>query len=135
MEKKYEKDKVNVSKVTKPLPCKLTEAEITKYGRDIARANANHESLVNEAKSVAKEYAGKIAEQNAIISTLWPRVHSGIETRPVECEVEMNWTHLTVKIRRMDTGELIEPCRPMKEEEKQMVLPGSGMAGDDKDVQ
>ena len=62
-----------------------------------------------------------MAEQNAIVGKLSPRIHSGIETRDVQCVQETNWTRLTVKIVREDTGEIVE-SRPMREEEKQMEL-------------
>lgn len=114
-------DKTAVRKVTKALPCTLNDDEILKYGRDIARAHAERERIATEAKSVAKDYSSKVAEQDAIIGKLSPRVHSGIETRDVECEETKNWSKGTVIVRRNDTGETVE-ARPMREEEKQVEI-------------
>jgi hypothetical protein len=134
MSQKNRTDKSVTRKVTKPLPCHLTDEEVLKYGREVARATTERDRIASEAKSVAKDYASKVAEQNAIVGKLSPRIHSGIETRDVQCVQETNWTKLTVKITREDTGEIVE-CRPMREEEKQMELnPGEKQdAAEDKD--
>ncbi len=109
--------------LTKPLPVKLTDAEVLKYGRDAARAISDKERIESDFDSVKAEYKGNIAEQQAIVSKLSPRIHSGIETREVECEEEKNWNNSTVTLRRLDTDEVID-CRPMREDEKQMELIG-----------
>ena len=114
-------DKTLTRKVTKALPCKLTDDEVLKYGRDIARAVSDRERIDGELNSVKADYKGKLAEQEAIIGKLSPRVHSGIETREVECEEVKNWTRGTVTVIRQDTGERIED-RPMREDEKAMQL-------------
>lgn len=107
--------------VTKALPVKLSEQEVTQYGRDMDRAHADRNRIENEFDSVKAEYKGKISEQEAIIEKLSPRIHSGIETRDVECSEVKNWTKATVTVTRTDTGEVIE-SRPMREDEKQMQI-------------
>jgi hypothetical protein len=107
--------------VTKPLPVKLTDEEILKYGRDCARAKADRDNLVSEAKSVAKDYAAQVAEQDAIVAKLAPRINSGKETRDVVCVEVRNWNTGRVSVTRTDTNELIED-RPMKEDEKQREM-------------
>ena len=121
-------DKTAVSKVTKALPVHLTEPEILQYGRDVARAVSDRERIKEEGKSIAKDYASKVAEQEAIIGKLSPRIHSGIETRDIECRQTKNWTRGTVQIIRTDTEEIVE-SRPMREDEKQVEL--AGVAGSD----
>ena len=121
MSKTNRADKSVTRKVTKPLPCHLTDEEVLKYGREVARATTERDRIASEAKSVAKDYASKVAEQNAIVGKLSPRIHSGIETRDVECVEVKNWTKLTVSVTRQDTGEVIE-SRPMREDEKQAEL-------------
>jgi len=108
-------------RVTKPMPVKLTDAEVLKYGRDAARAVADRTRIEAEFDSVKADYKSKIGEQTAIIGKLSPRIHSGIETRDVECEEVRNWTKGTVTVTRMDTGEVVE-SRPMREDEKQMEV-------------
>ena len=127
--KSREPDKMITTRVTKALPVNLTDDEVLKYGRDIARAHAERDNIASRAKSVAKDYASKVSEQDAIIGKLSPRVHSGIETRDVECEEIKNWTAATVTITRLDTGEVIE-SRPMREDEKEMQLSVASQSGD-----
>ncbi len=114
-------DKVISRMVTKALPVNLTEAEVLQYGRDVARAVSDKVRIEAEFDSVKADYKGKIAEQEAIVSKLSPRIHSGKETRDVECREVKNWTRMTVTITRTDTCEEIE-SRPMREDEKQMEI-------------
>jgi len=115
------KEKVVRRKITKALPVRLTDAEVLQYGRDAARAVSDRERIESELASVKADYKGKIEEQSAIVSKLSPRIHSGIETREVECEEVRNWTKAVVTVTRWDTGETIE-SRPMREDEKQMEV-------------
>jgi hypothetical protein len=114
-------DKMMTRKVTKALPCNLTEPEVTHYGREMARALSDKARIETEFDSVKQDYKGKIGEQQAIVEKLSPRIHSGIETRDVECQEVKNWTKLTVTVTRLDTGDVIE-SRPMREDEKQVEL-------------
>jgi len=120
---KTAQDRVLRRKVTKALPCKLTEQEVTAYGRDLARAYTERERIAKELTSVKEDYKAKIGEQEAAIGKFTSRVHSGIETREVECEETKNWTRATVEVVRLDTYEPIE-SRPMREDEKQMEMSG-----------
>ena len=116
------KDNGIVSKdVTKPLAVVLTEQEVLQYGRDCARAQADRDRIISEAKSVAKDYAAQVSEQDAIIAKLSPRINSGKETRDIMCYQVSNWNTARVMVSRSDTGEVIED-RPMREEEKQREL-------------
>lgn len=115
------KDKTVRRMVTKALPVNLTEAEVLQYGRDVARAVSDKTRIEAEFDSVKADYKGKIAEQEAIVSKLSPRIHSGKETRDVECSEVKNWTRMTVTVTRIDTMEDIE-SRPMREDEKQMEI-------------
>jgi hypothetical protein len=119
-------------KVTKALPCKLTEPEILQYGRDMAHAMSERERVQAELDSVKQEYKARLEEYSATINKLSGRVNSGIETRDVACLEVKDWTDATVRITRLDTSEDVE-ARPMREDEKQMELtdvPAAGAAGD-----
>jgi hypothetical protein len=116
-------DKTLTRKVTKSLACKLTEAEVLQYGRDMAQEHAEYNRIEGEMKSVQKEYKAKLEEKEANISKLSGRVHSGIEARDVACTETKNWTAGTVYTVRLDTMEVIED-RPMREDEKQMEIGG-----------
>lgn len=108
-------------KVTKALPCKLSEEEVLKYGRDLGRAYADKSRVETELDGIKAEYKGRVKEQDALIEKLSARVHSGIETRDVACMEVKNWTEGTVEVRRLDTNEIVE-SRPMREDEKQMEI-------------
>jgi len=108
-------------KVTKALPCQLTEAEILKYGRDMAHAMSERDRVQAEFDSVKQEYKARIEEHSANINKLSGRVNSGIETRDVACEEVKDWTDGTVTVARLDTGEIVE-ARPMREDEKQTEI-------------
>lgn len=110
-------------KVTKALPCKLTDAEMFQYGKDVGHAFAERERIKGEFDAVKQDYKGKIEEQSAQIGKLSGRLHSGIETRDVACIEVKNWTHGTFTVTRTDTDEIIE-SRPMREDEKQMEING-----------
>jgi len=118
-------EKVVSRKITKSLPCKLKDDEVLKYGRDLARAHAELDRINNELDSIKADYKGKISEQDSLIGKLSVRVHSGVETREVECEELRNWTKARLSVIRKDTGEVIED-RPMREDEKQMEVSLSG---------
>lgn len=131
--KKAAADKMITRMVTKALPCNLTEPEVLQYGRDIARAHSDKDRIENEFDSVKADYKGKISEQDSIIAKLSPRVHSGIETRDVECTEVKNRTKATVQIKRNDTNDVIE-SRPMREDEKQMQIGGISEDAPDNDT-
>lgn len=121
MTKKKTSDKTMARKVTKSLPCRLTDAEMLQYGKDLARAYSETARINGELDAIKQDYKGKIAEEEATIGKISGRVHSGIETRDIECEEVKNWTAATVTVTRLDTGESIEE-RPMREDEKAMEL-------------
>ena len=108
-------------KVTKALPCKLTETEILQYGRDMAHAMSERDRVQGEFDSVKQEYKAKLEEYAANINKLSGRVNSGIETRDVACEEVKDWTEGVVTIERLDTFEKVE-SRPMREDEKQTEI-------------
>jgi hypothetical protein len=115
------KDKTLTRKETKNLPCKLTEAEVLAYGRDLAGKHAEYSRIEGEFTALKTEFKGKLEEVDARISTLASRVQSGQEYRDVETIETKNWTKLTVSSIRTDTGEVIQN-RPMREDEKQAEL-------------
>lgn len=115
------KQKTMRRNVTKSLPVKLTDEEVLKYGRDVARAVSDRGRIEIELDSVKADYKGKISEQDGIIGKLSPRIHSGIETREVACEEVKDWKKGTVTVTRLDTLDVIED-RPMREDEKQIQL-------------
>jgi len=108
-------------KVTKQLQCKLSEAEVLAFGRELAGAHAEKNRVQAQLDAVKADYKGKIEEQLGRISSLSAKVHSGIETRDVECVMEKNFETGRVTVVRLDCGKIIED-RPMREDEKQMEL-------------
>lgn len=118
---KPEKAKQLKRNVTKSLSVKLTDDEVLKYGRELARAHSDRARIEASLDSIKAEYKGKITEQEGIIEKLSPVIHSGTESRDVKCEELKDWVTGTVKVTRLDTMEVIED-RPMREDEKQVQL-------------
>jgi len=121
MSKKKQPDKTMTTKITKSLPCELDDTEILGYGRELATAHAERDRIDDEFDAVKKDYKAKLGEQDAAIAKFSGRVHSGMETREVECVEVKNWTTAKVTTTRTDTSKSIED-RPMREDEKQLEL-------------
>lgn len=115
-------DKVQVRKETKQLACKLTEAEVTQYGRDLAGCHSDYARVEAEFAAIKSDYKGKLEGIDAKIGMFSGRISSGLESRDVACEETRNWTLALVRTIRTDTGEQLEQ-RPMREDEKQMEIP------------
>lgn len=115
------KDKTLTRRETSSLSCKLTEAEILAYGRDLASKHAEYARIESQFTAMKTEFKGKLEEVEARLATLANRIQSGEEYRDVETLETKNWSVLTVTRTRTDTGEVLE-SRPMREDEKQQEL-------------
>lgn len=116
-------DKIQTRKETRQLACKLTEPEVTQYGRDLAAKHAENNGITADLTKMKTEFKGKLETVAASIGLLSGRIQSGVEYRDVACEETRNWTLGLVTVIRTDTGEEITR-RPMREDEKQMEIPG-----------
>lgn len=113
---------IRVEKVTKNLPCKLTEAELKDFGRKLAvkcEDIAAEESRQKDQKSEMKARLDGMESERAQLAIVVRRQE---EQRDVECTETFDYELGKVTIVRTDTGDEIR-VRPMTTEERQQVLP------------
>lgn len=110
--------------IEKELPVILTADERDQRGREMA--NVHHELTENaEAKKKAtKVYADKEKALKKRLSDLASAVRTGTEMRPVQCDEELEPRQNTRRLRRRDTGAVVEE-RALTAEERQLTMPGS----------
>lgn len=109
------------------LPCKLTEAEFLDRSRELA--STTEDITTETARQTAQKAQMKedLAALAARQSRLARAVARGEEYRDVEISIEPDENALLVRTWRTDTQELLE-TRPMREDERQRVLPGVEVA-------
>lgn len=113
---------IRIAKVTKDLPCKLTESELKEFGRKLAvkcEDIAAEESRQKDQKSEMKARLDGMESERSILALVVRRQE---EQRDVECEEEFNYESGKVTVSRTDTGEELR-VRPMTNEERQQPLP------------
>jgi len=100
----------------------LTPDEERYFGKEIARARQELAAVNDELDEVKSQFKSKIEscekEQNRFMVLL----NNGYEYRQVECEVVNDYKAGTVRVTRMDTGELVEE-RAMNDIDRQRELP------------
>lgn len=113
---------IRIEKVTKNLPCKLTEAELKEFGRKLAvkcEDIAAEESRQKDQKSEMKARLDGMESERSIFALVVRRQE---EQRDVEVEELFDYEAGKVIQTRLDTGEEIR-VRPMTNEERQQPLP------------
>src|SRR5688500_12251552 len=113
---------VRVEKITKNLPCKLTETELKDFGRKLAvkcEDIAAEESRQKDQKSEMKARLDGMESERASLAIIVRRQE---EQRDVEVSETFDYELGKVTQTRMDTGEEIR-VRAMTNEERQQVLP------------
>ena len=101
------------------LPCKLSEKDRAEAADKLATAIQRVESLELEKKAKVAEFKSQIDGQKERIHSLTVEVKDGVAQRPVDCELQLNYSKLTATLTRLDIMEIVEE-RTMTEEEKQM---------------
>jgi hypothetical protein len=117
-----------MKRVTKELPCQLTEEEKRLRGRELASEVRKKLKLEDERKASAAEFKERKEEIDGTIVRLSNVVNSGIEPRQIECEERPNYHDRTVEIWRLDLEEQAG-SRPMEPHELQAeikLLKGEG---------
>lgn len=113
---------VRIQKVTKNLPCKLTETELKEFGRKLAvkcEDIAAEESRQKDQKSEMKARLDGMESERSIFALVVRRQE---EQRDVEVEEMFDYVTGKVIQTRLDTGEELR-VRPMSNEERQQPLP------------
>lgn len=111
-----------IEKITKNLPCKLTEVELKEFGRKLAvkcEDIAAEESRQKDQKSEMKARLDGMESERATLAIVVRRQE---EQRDVEVEEFYDYAAGKVTQTRLDTGEKIR-VRPMTNEERQQPLP------------
>lgn len=101
-----------VTKDSELLPVKLTEAEVTEFGRQMARRDRDLSVLETEKKFAVEEFKGKILKVTGDISDLAMKIRDGQEYRLVETETTYDLRSATSTTKRTDSGEVVR-CNAM----------------------
>ena len=116
-----EKEKISTKQQTEFLRCNLTEREIAVAADDLAKFLDDGSALETQLISVKADFKAKLERCEADIKIKQRLVRDKCEYRDIECDVEYNYSTLTVKITRKDTKEIVED-RKMTLGEKQMTM-------------
>lgn len=100
------------------LPHTLTPDEIEDRAREIAGLHQEMARVDAERKAAAGVFRVKLKELDARMTELAVVLESGVEHRDVEVFVERDQIEKLLRIRRADTGEIVE-SRAMSEEDLQ----------------
>ena len=113
---------VKIVKQTRFLSCAFTEAELRGFAADMARAFAEKQRHVAQAKTAAAFAKGQIEAAEERIGKAARKLNTGHEERPVECEISLLYDTGRAVVLRCDTGDFVED-RAMTTEERQTELP------------
>jgi hypothetical protein len=103
------------------LPVQLTEDELRAKGRQQASAMIEYTALEGEKRELVAELGTRLKSKRKELDRLAVEVRTGLESRPVECELVPIWGSHTVVTVRRDTGEQID-TRQMTAPERQLEL-------------
>lgn len=116
-----ESEKPKLAVVTKNLKIKLTEDEFVDRAKQLSKAIAEYNAVEAEKKSVAKDYADKLAGIDSNVQELRKVIEESAEFRDVEVTVERDLFAKKVITRLASTGEIVEE-RAMQEHDRQLEL-------------
>ena len=111
------KEKIATKQQTEYLKCSLTKSEIAIAADDLAKFLDDLQALESGLTSVK----AKIEKCEAEIKIKQRLVRDKCEYRNVDCDIEYNYSLLTVKSIRKDTGEVTEE-RNMTMSEQQITM-------------
>ena len=114
--------RTKTTKETRLLRCALTQEELLAAGEKLAELLDDHRHAVSEKESVVKQYKAKEAELEAQIDSQQILVRNKSEIRKIACLNVLDYTDVTCRVTREDTGEIIAD-RKLTEDEKQSSLP------------
>ena len=83
----------------------LTRDELHDLGNTMARKVTERDALEDEITST---YAAKINAAQAEAHQAARLIQNGYDMRQIDCEEESDFTHQTIRITRLDTGEIVE---------------------------
>ncbi len=118
---KKEKDKIATKQQSEYLKCMLTTEEVAMAANDLAKLLDDEKALETQLISIKADFKAKLEKCQADINVKQRLVRDKYEYCPVECDVEYNYTTLTVKLTRKDLNIMVEE-RKMTLGEKQMTM-------------
>ena len=119
---KLEKDqKATKITLTKTLPCKLSEKELARAGKDLADNMDKIEAIEQQKKTADDGFKKDIGLLEEVTTTLRGMLKSGTQDREVKCEQITDYRNGEVRVKRLDTGEVYEK-RNMTKAEAQLPL-------------
>ena len=107
--------------LTKTLPCKLSEKELARAGKDLADNMDKIEAIEQQKKTADDGFKKDIGLLEEVTTTLRGMLKSGAQEREVKCEQITDYRNGEVRIKRLDTGEVYSK-RNMTKEESQLPL-------------
>ena len=97
-----------IKKEKRELTCRLTDEEVNAYAKELARNQEEKYEMEGRKKEIMSEFTANINRFDSHIAVLARKVHSGQETRQVECWYDYNWADNEKALYRADTGELVK---------------------------
>ena len=116
--------KFETREFVKTLDCVLTQPEILKYSRELANLCQSIDTAESRKKSVVKELDAGIAGLESQRSSIVEKITRGSELRDVKVRATKDYEHRVYSEERLDTFETIN-SRPLRDDERQPVLPGA----------
>jgi hypothetical protein len=107
--------------IAQKLKVPLTDEEQSNLGKELAVQLATINRLKDELVSIKSHYKSQIDLHTQNVNSLSRVINEGAEWRDVECQEVRNFTDNSVKVIRMDIGELVSE-RTMTAAERQKGL-------------
>lgn len=107
--------------ITRLVKCLLTVSEITERGRSLAKAEGHYADVESEKDAVTKQFKRDLDSIGGRIGQLSAAIRDEAEMRDVECLWENDFVSMTKRLRRTDTGDIVETA-VMSEAERQGSL-------------
>jgi hypothetical protein len=114
--------------LTRTLPCKLSEKELAKAGKDLADNMDKIEGIEQQKKTADDGFKKDIGLLEEVTTALRGMLKSGAQEREVKCEQVTDYRNGEVRVKRLDTGDVFER-RTMHKDEYQLPLEAQKPAG------
>lgn len=126
---------VKPTKVTKDLPCKVSDLEKADKRTRIAALLTRYDAVEAKKKEVTSTFSTEMKQLRSEMSKLAREVDTGVEEKPVLCEERPVYPQNAMQTVRLDTNEIVSE-RALKSEELQTnmtIVAPSKRADDDDD--
>lgn len=107
----------------KHLSCDLTEEELSKCSKELARDSIELRETEESKKEVVSDFAAKTKGLESGISRNSRKVSTGMEWRNVDCQWLFDFSAGYKRLIRTDTGEELEALVKVSDNDRQAMLP------------